>query len=381
MTPTAQADRATVHPVIRDTSAIFSPALLFYKDLIIQNIKRAISIAGAPDRLRPHVKTHKTREIVRLELSEGISKHKCATIAEAEMLAGCGAPDIFLAYPLVGPNCGRMARLMAKFPKSRFAVAADHPEAVRALSEVMTAAEQTVDVVLDIDVGQRRTGVSPGSEADSLYELICRLPGLRPGGIQAYDGHNHQESPLEREAQVHGLMKLVLPIRQRLESRGWPVPRLIAGGTPTFPVYAGMEIPGLECSPGTCILHDHGYGSKFPDVAGFTPAALLLTRVVSRPTRTRVTLDLGTKAVASDPPAGKRCQLLGIGKYEAVLHNEEHLVIETPEAERFKPGDELYAMPSHICPTCALHREAHVIEDGCVTDRWQIVARDRMLTV
>src|SRR5271166_3678434 len=92
---------------VTDTSSIFSPALLFYKDLIRNNIAEAVRIAGDPSRLRPHVKTHKTPEIVRLCLDAGITKHKCATLAEAEMLATSGAQDIFLAYPLVGPNCGR----------------------------------------------------------------------------------------------------------------------------------------------------------------------------------------------------------------------------------------------------------------------------------
>src|SRR5579871_6338685 len=130
---------------IRDTSAIYSPALLFYEELIRRNIEWALAMAGAPSRLRPHVKTHKTREIVRLELEAGISKHKCATLAEAEMLAGCGAPDVFLAYNLVGPNCGRLARLARAYPGCRFAVQADHPAAVRALSEALAAAGQAVD--------------------------------------------------------------------------------------------------------------------------------------------------------------------------------------------------------------------------------------------
>ncbi len=84
--------------------------------------------------------------------------------------------------------------------------------------------------------------------------------------------------------------------------RGLSVPSIVAGGTPTFSVFANLDIPGLECSPGTCVLHDHGYGSRFADLAPFVPAALLLSRVISRPTPTRITLDLGYKAVASDPP-------------------------------------------------------------------------------
>ncbi len=105
---------------IRDPSAIFSPALLFYKDIIRANLARLIAFAGDSSRLRPHVKTHKTREIVRMELESGITKHKCATIAEAEMLATAKAPDVLIAYNMVGPNCGRLAKIDPKI--SRHAV-------------------------------------------------------------------------------------------------------------------------------------------------------------------------------------------------------------------------------------------------------------------
>src|SRR5438445_10338095 len=122
---------------IADTSALYSPGLVFYKDLIHHNIAHAITIAGSPDRLRPHVKTHKTREIVRMQMEAGIQKHKCATLAEAEMLAQCGVPDIFLAYNMVGPNCARLAKLIKAFPESEFAVTADHPAQVEALAAAM----------------------------------------------------------------------------------------------------------------------------------------------------------------------------------------------------------------------------------------------------
>jgi D-serine deaminase-like pyridoxal phosphate-dependent protein len=369
------------HYRIDNTSVVFSPALLFYKDLISQNIDHAIAVAGSPIRLRPHVKTHKTREIARLELDAGITKHKCATLAEAEMLAGCGAPDVFLAYPMVGPNCRRFARLVQAFPQCAFSVVADHQLASKALSEALSPTGKTVDVLLDLDTGQHRTGIAPGDDAIALYEQLSRLPGLRPGGLHVYDGHNHQESYVERQAVATNQLRPVLSLRATLEQMGLPVSRIVLGGTPTFPVYARMDIPGAELAPGTCFLHDHGYGSRFADLSGFIPGALLLTRVISRPTPTRITLDLGYKAVASDPPAGKRFVLLNVPEYETVLQNEEHLVIETPVAERFQPGDEVYAVPTHICPTCAMHRQAYVIEGGRVAGCWDIVARDRLLTI
>ncbi len=366
---------------IADISDIYSPGLLFYKDLIRRNIARAVETAGAASRLRPHVKTHKTREIVRLALDAGIAKHKCATLAEAEMLAGCGVADVLIAYNLVGPNCVRMARLAQAYPGCRFAVTADHAEAAGALSHALAAADQTVDVLIDLDVGQHRTGVAPGPEAVALYEHVAGLPGLRPGGLHVYDGHNHQPSFVERQAAALRTLDPVLALRDGLLKKGLPVPRLVVGGTPTFPIYAKLDLPGMELSPGTCFLHDHGYGAKFADLSGFTPAALLLTRVVSRPAATRITLDLGTKAVASDPPAGSRCILLDVPDYVPILQNEEHFVVETPAADRFHPGDAVLAVPTHVCPTSALHQFASIIEDGRLTGRWSIAARDRVLTI
>jgi D-serine deaminase-like pyridoxal phosphate-dependent protein len=367
--------------VIHDTSAILSPALLFYKDLIQGNLAQMLSIAGGPERLRPHAKTHKTREIASMELARGITKHKCATLAEAEMLAQVGAADVLLAYNMVGPNCGRLARLILKYPSTRFSVLVDSVSGARMLSAAMREAGTSVHVLVDLDVGQHRTGISPGAPAAELYGSLHQLPGLVADGLSVYDGHNHQDSLTERAAAVRELLEPVLGLRSTLESQGLSVPRIVAGGTPTFPVFAKMNIPGLECSPGTCVLHDYGYGTHFTDLAGFVPAALLLTRVISRPTPTRITLDLGYKAVASDPPAGKRCVLLDVPDYVPVLQNEEHLVVETPAAGSFQPGDVVYSIPTHICPTCAMHQEAYVVEAGKVSGRWAIVARDRALTV
>jgi D-serine deaminase-like pyridoxal phosphate-dependent protein len=366
---------------IDNVSEIYTPALVFYKDLIERNVQQAVSLVGDPKRLRPHVKTHKTREITRLALAAGITKHKCATIAEAEMLASCGVSEVFLAYTVVGPNCARIGRLLVEYPNCSFAVACDHPAAARELSATLSKAGLHVEVLLDLDVGMHRTGIEPGPGAVTLYELIEQLPGLEPGGFHVYDGQNNQETFEERSAAVKRLLDPVLELRGKLESKGLPVPRVITGGTPTFPVWARMSLPGLECSPGTCFLHDFNYGSRYGDIGQFTPAALLLTRVVSRPTKDRVTFDLGYKAVASDPPAGKRLKLLDVASYEPVLQNEEHFTISTPEAERFSPGDVAFAVPAHVCPTCAMHREALVVEDGRVTERWEIAARDRVLSV
>jgi D-serine deaminase-like pyridoxal phosphate-dependent protein len=362
---------------LADPDSIASPALVFFPDRIRANLLRALAIAGSPNRLRPHMKTHKTREIVRMELDLGITKHKCATLAEAALLADCGAPDVLIAFPLVGPNIARFVSLVEKYPATRFAAIADAAEPIRGLANALVARRLSVEVLLDLNVGQDRTGIPISPAASQLYELIAELPGITPGGLHVYDGHNRHERLDDRRAAVETILGPVREFRQSLERRGLPVPRLVLGGTPTFPIHASAQDPGIECSPGTMALYDVGYGERFPDITGFSPAAAVFTRVVSRPTPTRVTFDVGTKAIAADPPAGSRCRLAGIPDAREVAHNEEHLVIETNDADRFRPGDSTFAFPMHVCPTVALHRSAVVIENGQVTGEWLIAARDR----
>jgi D-serine deaminase-like pyridoxal phosphate-dependent protein len=154
---------------------------------------------------------------------------------------------------------------------------------------------------------------------------------------------------------------------------------LVVGGTPTFPIHTELTLAGIELSPGTIVLQDAGYSARYPDLA-FTPAALLLSRVVSHPGQGRLCLDLGHKAVAADP-AGSRARLLGLELARPVLHSEEHLVVETAQAEDFANGSFVLAIPTHICPTVALHRRAYVIEGGELAGQWEVTARDRVLGV
>ncbi len=371
-----------MHPRYRiaDTSALNSPSLLVFREVLEDNLKKMIAIAGGPQRLRPHCKTHKIRQIIEWELTLGIDKHKCATLAEAEMLAQAGVKDMLLAYNLVGPNIRRAVAFQEAYPEVSLRVTADHPRPLAELAAAMQAAGRTIGVLLDIDTGLRRTGLPVSLEAEELYQRIMETPGVTADGLHVYDGQNHQTSLEERRQAVNAGWEPVLELRERLLSRGLPVPRVVAGGTGSFPIYAQMELPGLELSPGTCVFHDAGYGDMFPDL-DFAPAAMLLTRVISRPAPDRLTLDLGYKAVSGDQPAGRRVRFPDLPNAKEVLHNEEHLVLETPEAQRYEPGDELLAIPRHICPTSALHKEVYVVSEGQANECWPVVARDRQLTI
>jgi D-serine deaminase-like pyridoxal phosphate-dependent protein len=365
---------------LNDVSRMLSPSLVIDRALVQRNIEAMIALGRGAERLRPHVKTHKMPAVVRMCEAMGIHKHKCATIAEAEMVAAAGGTDVLLAYPLVGPNIARLARLVRKYPATTFRALVDHPVSARMLAEGMREAGRPLSVLIDLEVGMGRTGIAPDETAVALARLIAGLPELVLDGLSAYDGQVHDSALDERRRSTTPGIERTLELADRLEALGLPVARLVLGGTPTFPIHAALERAGVECSPGTCTLHDIGYATRYPDLP-FTPAAFLLGRVISQPRPGRLCLDLGHKAVAADPPAGSRLTLLDIPEATFSTHSEEHLIVDTPHADEFPPGTPVLALPTHICPTCALHRRAYVVEDGDLVDEWEIGARDRVLSV
>ena len=371
-----------MHPdyPIRDTSSLLSPSLLIFRDRVRKNLETMLAIGRSADRLRPHVKTHKMPALVRLTESMGIHKHKCATIAEAEMLALAGASDVLLAYPVVGPNVNRLSQLMMRhLRETTFRTLVDDPDAMRALSRGLDNVGRSLPVLIDLEVGMGRTGIAPGAAAADLYALIEKIPHLSPDGLHAYDGHLQLPVRAERRDAARIGQEQTLALRDQLQKRGSSVPRLVFGGTPTFPIHAELDEPGLECAPGTSTLFDAGYAAKMPDLP-FSPAAVLLTRVISRPRPGRLCLDLGHKAVAADP-AGPRLTILDIPEVTLAGQSEEHLVVDTPHAANFPVGTTVLAIPTHICPTCALHRRAYVMENGELVDEWEVAARDRVIGV
>jgi D-serine deaminase-like pyridoxal phosphate-dependent protein len=366
---------------IADADRLFSPSFVVFRDLVADNLDRMVAIAGDPARLRPHCKTHKTAEIVRMQAERGVTRQKAATLAECEMLARAGCTDVLLAYNLVGPNIARAIAFRRTYPQVRFAATADSPALVSRLAAALQSAGVSMELYVDINPGRDRTGVPAGDEAAALYAQIARTPGLTAAGFHIYDGQHHQSDFAERTAAVAAEWKAVTAMRDSLVAAGLPAPRLICGGTPTFPVYARMTDPAIELSPGTCSFHDASYDEKFPDLRVFTPAALVFTRVVSRPKPNRVTFDCGTKSVSSDTPMGQRVVFPDIPDGVQVLHNEEHLVVETADAHRWNVGDWTLAIPRHVCPTTALHRELYVVSGGRLAGTWAVAARDRVIGI
>jgi D-threonine aldolase len=354
-----------------------SPALVLHMERVERNLAQMLAISNGPSMLRPHVKTHKLPQIVAMQVAMGITKCKCSTIAEAEMAASAGALDVLLAMQPVGPAIGRLLDLIRAFPEVQFSVIVDSPFVVAELNEAALAAGTRIEALLDLDVGMGRSGILRGDVAAQLYAEMSELPGIHVGGLHAYDGHLHQSDVGDRTEACNRSYEAVEWLRGQVLASGLSVPKVVAGGTPTFPMHARRE--GVECSPGTCVLWDAGYARKLPDL-DFLPAATLLARVVSRPGAARLCLDLGHKAVASEMPH-PRVVFPDLPDARAVMHSEEHLVIDTARAAQFPVGTVLHGIPWHVCPTVALHSEVYVARVGRASETWPVVARSRKITI
>jgi D-serine deaminase-like pyridoxal phosphate-dependent protein len=362
---------------VRNEDEIASPALLLYRERIEHNLRLMVQIAGGAERLRPHVKTHKLGEVIRMQIDLGITKFKASTIAEAEMCAQAGAADVMLAMPCVGPNAERLAQLARKYSATKFSTIADAEATIQSVAAAATQHGLTLGLFLELDCGMARTGIVPSDEAARLARLMTQTPGVEFRGLHAYDGHIHEASLETRREICEAAFAPILAFRERLISEGIAVPELVAGGSPTFGIHA--QHADRICSPGTTVLWDFGYGDKHPDLP-FLPAAVLLARVISKPGKGRITVDLGHKSVAPEQPH-PRVRFEELPEGNPVMQSEEHLVLETERSGEFQIGQALHGIPRHVCPSVSMHGEAVVIENGAAVDRWPILARNRKITI
>jgi len=355
-----------------------SPCLLVDPAVVKKNIQEMIRMVGDVDRLRPHIKTHKTAEGIQMMIHAGISKFKCATIAEAELLASNNAKDILLAYQPVGPKIERLYQLTQSYPASKFACVIDHGSSAAAIGNYFNQHQSTIEVYIDLNVGMNRTGILANDGAMELIASIHQTPGLHFKGLHAYDGHHRQLDYAEREKACNEGFSQVYDLIDEIKAKGFPSPIIIAGGSPSFSIHCKKT--DRECSPGTNIFWDKGYATICSE-QDFEPAVKVLTRVISLPAPDRICVDLGHKAIASENEISKRIFFPSHPSLKPISQSEEHLVLEAGMDHSFKPGDILIGIPYHICPTVALHESLHQVQNEGVTGEWKVAARRRKINI
>lgn len=363
--------------LIDNINDLDTPALVIYKSRVSRNIDTLISSIDNINRLRPHVKTHKSQQVCELMLKAGIKKYKCATIAEAEMLALAGAPDVLLAYQPVGPKTSRLAALIKHFPTTSFSCLIDHLEPATFLSDEFEKQQATLPVFIDLNIGMNRTGIAP-DQALALYDACRALKGISIKGLHAYDGHIREADFTKRKAQCDEGFARVMQLSQEIRNRFNEEMIIIAGGTPTYSIHCNRK--EVECSPGTFIYWDKGYQDTLPE-QHFVSAALVVTRIISKPAPDTICVDLGHKAIAAENPLPQRVAFLNTSGLRPVGHSEEHMVLKVEDGKTYNIGDVFYGVPFHICPTVALYDTAAVIENHRFTETWKITSRARKITI
>ncbi len=363
---------------VENVSELDSPSLLIYKDRVAENIKVMVQIAGGTERLMVHVKTNKMPEIVKMMLANGILKFKCATIAEAEMVASAGGKYIVIAHQLVGPKIERLVRLQKMYPDVFFASLLDCSENAIKTNEIFEENQLIANVFVDINNGMNRSGHPLNGELLPLYQNLLSMPHLNVWGLHVYDGHLREPNFDVRKHQIDEGFVDVQAFIDTLSELNLPRPMLIAGGTPAFTSHAMRA--NTFCSPGTCVLWDWGYGDKLSEQT-FDYAALVLTRIISKPQEGLIAVDMGHKAIAAENAIDKRIRFLNLEYYELLSQSEEHGVLRVENWDKLQVGDVLYGVPYHICPTVNLYDEAYVVENGRSDKIWEISARKRKISI
>ncbi|PLK43049.1 D-TA family PLP-dependent enzyme [Emticicia sp. TH156] len=363
---------------VNNEGELDSPSLLIYKERVQENVRKMIDIAGNADRLFTHVKTNKMPEIVKLMIAQGISKFKCATIAEAEITAMAGAGMVVIAHQLVGPKIGRLVQLSRLYPDVVFASLIDSLDVAKQHNEVFEEAGLVSNVFLDVNNGMDRSGHLLDDKILDLYTFLASQSHIKLLGLHIYDGHLRADDFEERKHEIDAGFVDVKHFLEAIEEKGLPKPMVIAGGTPAFTSHALRA--ETFCSPGTCVLWDWGYGDKLTEQP-FEYAALVLTRVISKPQKGIVTIDMGHKAISAENPIDKRVRFLNLTDYELTGQSEEHGVLKVKNWNSIKVGDVLYGVPYHVCPTVNLYDEAYVVANQQVNDVWQVLGRRRKVTV
>jgi D-serine deaminase-like pyridoxal phosphate-dependent protein len=354
-----------------ELDGLLSPALLIDLGLVRANVRRVIALCGSPERWRPHVKTTKTPAVFAELLAAGVRHFKCATLREARCLLQTAralghAIDLVVAYPLVAPALGELARLAAEHPEARLAVLAETPALAR-------AAPDAVGVLVDVDPGMHRTGVP--LEDRTAIRAVAQAAGARFRGLHHYAGHLHGPDD-ERRERCHAGYRELVTLADELARAGCAPDELVTSGTPAFRHALGFEgFVGRthRVSPGTVVLHDLRSEEENPTL-GRAPAAVVLARVVSRPRADVVTCDAGSKSLAAE--AGDPCALvLDHPGLVAERPSEEHLPLRVDSGPAPERGTALFLVPRHVCPTVNLAEEAVLVEDGKVRASVPVAAR------
>lgn len=336
-----------------------TPCVLIDDDRLERNIEKMADLARRSHvQLRPHLKTHKSVKIAKMQKAAGAMGFTVAKISEAEVMADAGLDDFFIAYPIIGKS--KIKRLLDLNRRCSLIVGVDSLKGALALSEAALQDGQELTVRLEFDMGFGRTGASPDQAVD-LAQKISQMEALRFDGIFAFKAMTYAGHPTsDRKAAGLEEGQLAVEMADRIRASGIAVKNISVGSTPTAEYAASVE--GItEIRPGTYVLNDMATVKSGSCTLDDCAAAVLVT-IVSK-TEDRLVIDGGSKTFSTDVQPGTAPlflegfgQIIGDDRLVLSRFSEEHGIITIKEgANDYQVGDTLLIVPNHICTTLNLH--------------------------
>jgi D-serine deaminase-like pyridoxal phosphate-dependent protein/GNAT superfamily N-acetyltransferase len=355
-------------------SALDTPAMLVDLPILERNIERMLAASGASGvGVRPHCKTVKSPVLARRLLAAGARGVCVAKLSEAEVMLAAGIEDVLITTELAGvPKLERLVGLLDRHRQLKLVL--DSARGADALQSVLAAADRSVDVLIDLDVGQRRCGVLPGAPAVELARHVAGLSRLRIVGVQGYEGHLQQLTDARaRASECERAMQQLTDTAQLLRAAGHRIEIVTTGGTGTAELcarHAGVT----EVQPGSFVFLDTSYR----DIVGsrYGCALSVLATVISRPRACEAVVDAGLKSLSTD--SGSAVPKLAGMTYRPA--GDEHGILSWDAASgiELEVGDRVELLPSHIDTTVNLHDVYYAHRDQVIEGIWPVLARGKV---
>lgn len=372
-----RAVKPAADPAMRTSSleSLLTPAAIVDLDVMESNLDRMAEYARAHElALRPHTKTHKSPMLGAEQVRRGAAGLTVAQLHEARLMAAA-SDDILLAHPPVGAP--KIARLLALPADTRISAALDSREALEPLAEAADAAAREIDVLVELDLGMGRVGVTDAAEAADLCELCTRLQGVRWRGIMFYPGHIREHVD-EQDAALEDVDARLQRVLEHLGDRGL-VPSIVsAGSTPA--AFASHRIRGLtEIRPGTYIFNDRTTAA-IGACAWEDCAYSVLATVVSTAVGGQAVVDAGSKALFREDLRGASWSGFGalLDRPDVVVKgmSEEHGLLDL-SATSWRPrvGERVRIVPNHVCVSVNLHDTVWGVRGDRIERSWPVAAR------
>ena len=368
-----------LRPDLPALARIDTPALIIDEPALQANIARMAKTAAAHKvALRPHAKTHKSAAIALRQLEAGAVGIACATILEAEALAEAGVTGLLVTSPVVGADkAARLARLNRVLP---VAVVVDHRDQVEGLRAAVAEGDPPLGLLVDVDVGQGRTGVTTLQDGHALARMAAADGRFAFRGLQGYAGHvQHVFDPVERRAAAAKAVESLRALLALLAAEGVACPVISGSGTGAHAYDMGG--PYTELQVGSYVFMDADYGRVRQDDGSplpFAPALYVLATVVSANRDDQVTVDAGTKALAVNGPAPAHFIGLPAGASYSFSGDEHGAIKLPPGSPRPAVGARVLIGATHCDPTVNLHAGYCAVDAGGVVTVMPIIGRYAM---